>query len=71
MGPRTKVHEILGMGISFDWPDPNTAKFCCALTKSVQDIRCAWCIIITGTPRLLWNNFRINQYKLAMFIHKY
>jgi len=34
--PRTKVHEI--REISFDWPDPNVAKFRCALTNSMPDI---------------------------------
>jgi len=28
------------------------------------------CVIITGTPRLLWYNLWINRYKLAIFIHK-
>jgi len=28
------------------------------------------CVIITGTSRLLWYNFWINRYKLAIFIHK-
>jgi len=36
--PRTKVHEI--REIRVDWPDPNTAKFCRAPTKSVRDIPC-------------------------------
>ena len=36
--PRTKVHEI--QEISFDWSDPTVAKFRCAQTKSVPDIRC-------------------------------
>ena len=27
-------------------------------------------VSITGTPRLLWYNFWINLYKLAIFIHK-
>ena len=25
---------------SVDWPDPNAAKFRCAATRSVRDIRC-------------------------------
>ena len=28
------------------------------------------CVIINRTPRLLWYNFWINWYKLAIFIHK-
>jgi len=36
--PQTKVYEI--PGISFDWPDPNVAKFRRAPTKSVRDIPC-------------------------------
>jgi len=29
------------------------------------------CVIITGTPKLLWYNFRINRYKLAIFIRNF
>jgi len=36
--PRAKVHEI--RVISFDWPNPNVAKFRRAPTKGVRDIRC-------------------------------
>jgi len=28
------------------------------------------CVIIAGTPRLLWYDFWINRYNLAIFIHK-
>jgi len=28
------------------------------------------CVIITATPKLLWYNFWINRYRLAIFVHK-
>ena len=48
MGPLTKVHEITG--IRFEWPDPNTAIFRRAPTKSVQYVPCG--------KRLLPGNLR-------------
>jgi len=37
---RTKVHEICGIGIGFDWPDPCRGQIPLRSDKNVRNIRC-------------------------------
>jgi len=47
---QTKVQQM--QGISVEWPDPNTAKFCQAQTKSMRNIYCQKFLIPIGREKL-------------------